>query len=450
MHILLPTSPALKITRSISVRFKAFEILRYISQLFSAIDPSHGVVLETTLFSFPIPIPIPIPIPFPFPFPFCRQWKLGRCYRLPCPFLHPDIPSADDRPSPSASALDPAKMLLCRFWALGKCRYGNSCRFLHTWNVGDSFSFLTALKGHHKGIRGIALPSGSDKLYSGSKDKSVRVWDCNTGKCAAVVNVGVEVGCMISAGPWIFVGLVNVVKVWNTQTYNEILLGGPVGQVHSLATTGFHPPETSGELLFAGQQDGSILVWKFNSGENSFEPTPSLLGHSSNVVSLTVGGQRLYSSSLDNTIRSGEVNSAVWDIATLQCLETLRGHTSAVTSVLCWDQYLLSASLDQTIKSRFVLQVWASTESGNREVTYTHNAEHGVLFLCGTYDLQAKPVLMSAFYDNSVRLYDIPSFIERGKVLSKDEIRSIQSGPDGLFFTGDDEGVLKRECVVGL
>ncbi|KAL6003235.1 hypothetical protein ACLOJK_023458 [Asimina triloba] len=274
----------------------------------------------------------------------CRQWKLGRCYRLPCPFLHPDIPSADDRPSPSASALDPAKMLLCRFWALGKCRYGDSCRFLHTWNVGDSFSFLTALEGHHKGIRGIALPSGSDKLYSGSKDKSVRVWDCNTGKCAAVVNVGVEVGCMISAGPWIFVGLVNVVKVWNTQTYNEILLGGPIGQVHSLATTGFHPPETSGELLFAGQLDGSILVWKFNNGENSFELTPSLLGHSSNVISLTVGGQRLYSSSLDNTIR-------------------------------------------------------------------------GVLFLCDTFDLQAKPVLMSAFDDNSVRLYDLPSSVESLEVV---------------------------------
>ncbi|KAL6002965.1 hypothetical protein ACLOJK_023187 [Asimina triloba] len=329
----------------------------------------------------------------------CRQWKLGRCYRLPCPFLHPDIPSADDRPSPSASALDPAKMLLCRFWALGKCRYGDSCRFLHTWNVGDCFSFLTALEGHRPpqgnsfsthhayflsfypplmirssgGIRGIALPSGSDKLYSGSKDKSVRVWDCNTSKCAAVVNVGFEVGCMISAGPCIFVGLVNVVK--NIQTYNEILLGGPVGQVHSLATTGFHPPETSGELLFTGQLDGSILVWKFNNGENSFEPTPSLQGHSSNVASLTVGGQRLYSSSLDNTIR-----------------------------------------------------VWASIESGNREVTYTHNAEHGVLFLCDTSDLQAKPVLMSAFDDNSVRLYDLPS---------------IQSGPDGLFFTGDGEGVLK-------
>ncbi|KAL6002970.1 Zinc finger CCCH domain-containing protein 48 [Asimina triloba] len=67
----------------------------------------------------------------------------------------------------------------------------------------------------------------------------------------------------------------------------------------------------------------------------------------------------------------------------------------------------------------------------------------GVHFLCGTFDLEAKPVLMSAFDDNRVCLYDLPSFIERGKVLSKDKIRSIQSGPDGLFFTSDGEGVLK-------
>ena len=32
-------------------------------------------------------------------------------------------------------------------------------------------------------------------------------------QCAGVVNVGGEVGCLISEGPWIFVGLPNVVKV---------------------------------------------------------------------------------------------------------------------------------------------------------------------------------------------------------------------------------------------
>ena len=33
-------------------------------------------------------------------------------------------------------------------------------------------------------ISGISLPLGSDKLYSGSADGSVRIWDCNSGKVA--------------------------------------------------------------------------------------------------------------------------------------------------------------------------------------------------------------------------------------------------------------------------
>ncbi|KAL6004618.1 hypothetical protein ACLOJK_005173 [Asimina triloba] len=360
----------------------------------------------------------------------CYQWQCGRCYRLPCPFLHPDIPSrrrthADDPRSFQYSAPAPLKPgggrgrvmdsapkgsaeKLCKFWALGKCNYGDRCRFLHSWCVGDSFTFVTALEGHQKvilsfswlfdffrrfllplsesdslgallvqDVSGIVLPSGSNRLYSASKDESVRIWDCQSGQCAAVVNLGVEIGCMITKGPWIFVGLVNAVEAWNMETNNEISLSGPVGQVYSL--------EANDELLFAGSQDGSILVWKFNDVGSSFEPAATLLGHNLTVVSLIVGGaQRLYSASMDNTIR-----------------------------------------------------VWAATESGNIEVTYTHNAEHGVLGLCGMHDAQAKPVLMCACDDNAVRVYDLPSFKERGKVLSKDEIRSIQLGPDGLFFTGD-------------
>ncbi|ONK61406.1 uncharacterized protein A4U43_C08F29580 [Asparagus officinalis] len=50
---------------------------------------------------------------------------------------------------------------------------------------------------YNKVITGIALPSGSDKLYSGSKDETVRVWDYQSGQCVGVVTMGSEVGCMI-------------------------------------------------------------------------------------------------------------------------------------------------------------------------------------------------------------------------------------------------------------
>ncbi|KAL6004670.1 hypothetical protein ACLOJK_005225 [Asimina triloba] len=356
----------------------------------------------------------------------CYQWQLGRCYRLPCPFLHPDIPfkrktHVDDprsfqysAPAPFQSGRGRGRGMdsapkgsaekLCKFWALGKCNYGDRCRFLHSWCIGDSFTFVTALEGHEKVVLSLILLErlwfrvsaglcylGSDKLYSASKDESVRIWDCQSG------------------------------QAWNIETNNEISLGGLIGQVYSL--------EANDELLFAGSQDGSILVWKFNNVGNSFESAATLLVHNLTVVSLIVGGtQRLYSGSMDNTIR-----------------------------------------------------VWAATESGNLEVTYTHNAEHcyvplflefrsllptyikhrqfstcdtcpgaaiitgskGVLGLCGMHDAQAKPVLMRACDDNAVRVYDLPSFKERGKVLSKEEIRSIQLGPDGLFFTGDRGGALR-------
>lgn len=86
----------------------------------------------------------------------------------------------------------------------------------------------------------------------------------------------------------------------------------------------------------------------------------------------------------------------MWELETLQCIRTLTEHTSVVMSVLCWDQFLLSCSLDQTIKAGIsvciftnnirrravnsplylILQVWALTESGTLEVTYTHQEEH--------------------------------------------------------------------------
>ncbi|KAK2366917.1 zinc finger CCCH domain-containing protein [Trifolium repens] len=396
----------------------------------------------------------------------CFQWQAGKCNRYPCPFLHSELPTSNGNGAPSKrpyadnsgfsgnrrgggssfNTWGPGRgggrsrgggrgsvggggrgvvvnvEKVCTYWIQGTCSYGDRCKFLHSWSLGDGFSLLTQLEGHKKVVSGIAMPSGSDKLYTGSTDETVRAWDCQSGQCIAVINLGGEVGCMISEGPWLFVGIPNFVKAWNTQNSMEISLDGPVGQVYALVVIN--------DMLFAGTQDGAILVWKFNVAANCFEPAASLKGHTRGVVSLVVGANRLYSGSMDNTIR-------VWNLETLQCLQTLTEHTSVVMSVLCWDQFLISCSLDKTVK------VWFATETGNLEVTYTHTEEHGILTLCGMHDSHGKPILMCSCNDNTVRLYDLPSFAERGKIFNKLEVRAIQTGPGSIFFTGDGTGQVR-------
>uniref|UniRef100_A0A2N9ID15 C3H1-type domain-containing protein n=1 Tax=Fagus sylvatica TaxID=28930 RepID=A0A2N9ID15_FAGSY len=271
---------------------------------------------------------------------------------------------------------------VCEFWVQGNCVYGDQCPYLHLWFRGDKFTMLAKLQGHKKAVNGIALPQGSNKLYSGSSDGTVRLWDCHTGQCAKVINLGGEVGSVCSEGPWVFIGIPNVVKVWNTESGGEYSLNGPVGQVNALAAVK--------DLLFAGIEDGVILAWKGTNETNiTFQVAATLKGHTRGVTSLVVGGKRLYSGSMDHTIR-----------------------------------------------------VWATTEEGSLEVIYTHSEEHGVLALCGMTDPDTKPILCCSCDDNSVHLYELPSFTDRGRLFSKQEVHTLQIGPGGLFFTGDQTGLL--------
>ncbi|KAK4483439.1 hypothetical protein RD792_010626 [Penstemon davidsonii] len=325
----------------------------------------------------------------------------------------------DQQIEPEKSCADFLSLNQCKYWVSGNCVHGDNCKDLHSWSSGTGFTMVTKLEGHTKAISGISLPSGSHKLYSGGKDKCIRAWDCSSGQCAGSVCLDGEVGCLINEGPWVFVGLPNTVKVWNSQNQAEFSLSGPVGQVHCMVV--------DDDKLFAGIEDGTILVWKWNPETGVPEPAAILKGHSGAVCSLVIGANRLYSGSRDCTIK-------MWDIQKLEFMQTLDGHTRDVTSVICWDRYLLSASLDNTLK------VWSATESGTLKVAHEIKEDHGVIALCGIHDAEARPILLCSYNDNTIRLYDLPSFAERGRIFSKREVEVIQIGIDGLFFTGDATG----------
>ncbi|KAF2290373.1 hypothetical protein GH714_012423 [Hevea brasiliensis] len=153
---------------------------------------------------------------------------------------------------------------ICRYWMMGKCN-------------------------RNPAVSRIALPSRWDKLFSGSNDRTVHVWDCGTDQSIIVINLGDKIWALISEGPWIF--------AWNIETAAEVNLDGPIGQVYAMAVAYVV------DMLFAGAQDGAILAWK-ESTENPkpFELVLSLKGHTTAVICLTIEKNRPCSGSMDNTI----------------------------------------------------------------------------------------------------------------------------------------------------
>ncbi|WJX87155.1 hypothetical protein P8452_69374 [Trifolium repens] len=399
----------------------------------------------------------------------CYYWLNGRCNRNPCRFLHsePPLPSTASCSvsktvncngrkrcslSESENSLPKRKIKvavwnrksgdsigktevveaaqssspnLCKYWIDGNCVHGDKCRDIHSWLSGDRLSAVINFEGHKKLVTGITLPVGTNKLFSGSTDGTVRIWDCYSGQCANVINLGAEVNSLISEGTWIFVGLSNIVKAWNIQTGSQYTLDGPNGRVLAMIV--------GNDTLLAGAEDGVISAWRGIPEANSpFKLVASLRGHAKYVVCLTVGclNKRLFSGSMDHSIK-------VWDLDTFECKMTVNGHTDTVTSLICWDNFLLSSSWDCTIK------VWAANEENtNLEVAYSHNVENGIVALNGMTDAEDNHILLCSCRDNSVRLYELPSFSERGRLFARREVRSIEKGPGGLIFTGDGTGLV--------
>ncbi|KVI11072.1 G-protein beta WD-40 repeat-containing protein [Cynara cardunculus var. scolymus] len=381
----------------------------------------------------------------------CKYWLEGRCNRNPCRFLHSNNKSKYSWKNPTIKEQkmnNNSNAIITQTQDnIGKKTQKSTCKQthhqnysicgkgtedqLHSWFHGKELSLVAKLEGHSKAITGIALPSGSDNLYCSSKDKSLRIWDYSTGKCGTVVDLGMECETLVNEDSWIFAGLTDGnIKGWNLKTQSQVILERTGGKVNAITTYN--------DLLFAAIQDGTILAWKSTSETSFSQVAVALKGHTGAVLSLVVGAHKLFSGSADHTIR-------VWDPKSLECMHVLKGHTGDVTTVLCWDNYLLSGSLDKNIKVsslNLLLHAWAATENGNIEEIYQHNVDEEMLQFHGILDAEDKPILVCACKDSSVRLYDLPSFSERGRIYSRQQVETIRTSPGGQLFVGDARGLL--------
>ena len=174
---------------------------------------------------------------------------------------------------------------------------------------------LNMIEGHKEDVRSIIVNDG--KIISGSDDKTIKIWDINTGN---LIKTLPDKSCSIS----IFSSPERTV----TQTVHpsNILLD----KVTSLAAN-------NGKLV-SGSHDTTVNIWDLNSGEVLW----TLAGHNSPVHSVAIDDKKAISVGYDEKME-------IWDWQTSKLIDTINNYPQNITSAeIIQDKLVLKNDKEKT------------------------------------------------------------------------------------------------------
>jgi WD40 repeat protein len=225
---------------------------------------------------------------------------------------------------------------------------GSRDKTIKLWDVATGREVRTLLSPSHTDVvRSVAFSPDGRLLASGSWDRTIKLWDVATGREVRTLSGhtnGVESvafspdGRLLASGSW------QEIKLWDVATGREVrtlLSPSHTDSVRSWVESVAFSPD--GRLLASGSGDRTIKLWDVASGRE----VRTLSGHTDYVrsVAFSPDGRLLASGSDDRTIK-------LWDVATGREVRTLSGHTGWVLSVAFSPdgRLLASGSTDDTIK----------------------------------------------------------------------------------------------------
>ena len=282
---------------------------------------------------------------------------------------------------------------------------GSHDRTIRLWDVNTG-SLLRTLTGHTHSVLSVAFSPDSNILASGSGDRKIRLWDVNTGRLIRSVPeptgpvfsvVFRPDGEMLASG-----GRGPSIRFWDANTGRQVILhfwdantGKLIGSLGALGPHGgavlsvaFSPDSN---ILASGSGDRKIRLWDVNTGRHIRTLAG---GHTDSVLSVAFSpdGEMLASGSLGETLR-------LWDVSTGRHIRTLTGHTHFVESVAFSPDGLMlaSGSRDET------LGLW-DTRTGKRMYTLEAH-EDSVNSVAFSPD---GLMLASGSSDGTIRLWELP------------------------------------------
>lgn len=310
---------------------------------------------------------------------------------------------------------------------LGKNRAGQDYRKLYAvrrqidnrWAKGKAAAIY--LNGHKDSV--YCIQFDEDKIITGSRDNTVRVWDARTYDCIrklAPPNNQRERNTILRAE----VEPEGVRPFRKMDVYPEDVPSKPQTMWHHASVLCLQYDD---ELLVTGSSDFTCIVWDI---KNDYEPKFRLIGHRAGVLDVCIDKRRIATCSKDTTIK-------IWDRNTGALLQTLQGHRGPVNAVQLRGNLLASASGDGMAKL-WRLDNWTCIKEfhsrerglacvefsedgrsifagGNDHVIYEYDTQSGRLKreLSGHDDLVrslhldgANGRLISGSYDHSIRIWD--------------------------------------------
>ncbi len=220
-------------------------------------------------------------------------------------------------------------------------------RTIKLWDVDTGECFQT-LEGHTGRVREVSWSPNGQFIASGSDDKTIRIWEVATGRLYYIIPMmGVCFTIVWSPDSQVLAagGMRDdwSILFWSIPDKKRLIPGGlegHYGQINTLALS-------SNLILASGSHDNTIRLWKKETDKLIAKSRGILKGHSSGVFSVTWSpdGKVLASGSYDRTIR-------IWNPQTGQTLFVLEGHTGSVNCVkFSYDGKLLaSKSSDGTVR----------------------------------------------------------------------------------------------------
>lgn len=137
------------------------------------------------------------------------------------------------------------------------------------------------------------MSADGDKIYSGSWDGTIKIWDISSGLCLQTLNGHKDaITCVIVDGDYIYSSSVDrTVRVWLLKTGAEVLkLEKHTASVNHIVIIG--------ERLFSCSADSSIIAWDKKTGDHK----DTFLGHTDTVRYLANINGELFSSGDDEKI----------------------------------------------------------------------------------------------------------------------------------------------------